>query len=118
MIKDFEYLAPKIIEEALSLLSQHKDECKIIAGGQSMLILMRQGLVAPKYLIDIKGIAALDYIKFNKNEGLGIGSLTTHRTIETSPVIRNGFSVDAFQTTWRKIPTNARVHLLNFMCGI
>ena len=93
MIKDFEYFAPKTVEEALTLLSQYKEESKIIAGGQSMLILMRQGLVAPEHLIDIKGISALDYINFDKNEGLRIGSLTTHRTIETSPIIQNGFSV-------------------------
>jgi len=93
VIKDFEYFAPKTVEEALSLLTQYKEESKIIAGGQSMLILMKQGLIAPEYLIDIKGISSLDYINFDKNEGLRIGSLTTHRTIETSPVIRNGFSV-------------------------
>jgi len=93
MIKDFEYFAPKTVEEALTLLSQYKEESKIIAGGQSLLILMRQGLVAPQYLIDIKGISALDYINYDKNGGLRIGSLTTHRTIETSPIIRNGFSV-------------------------
>jgi len=93
MIKDFEYFAPKTVEEALTLLSQYKEESKVIAGGQSMLILMRQGLVAPQYLIDIKGISALDYINFDKNGGLRIGSLTTHRTIETSPIIQNGFSV-------------------------
>lgn len=93
MIKDFEYFAPKTVEEALDLLSRYKDDCKIIAGGQSMLILMKQGLVAPKYLVDVKGVSALDYINFDKDGGLRIGSLTTHRAIETSAAIRNGFSV-------------------------
>jgi len=93
MIKDFKYFAPKTVEEALTLLTKYKENCKIIAGGQSMLILMKQGLIAPKYLIDIKGITTLDYVNYDKNEGLRIGSLTTHRTIETSPTIRNGFSV-------------------------
>lgn len=93
MIKDFEYFAPKTIEEALALLSQYKEESKVIAGGQSLLILMRQRLVAPKYLIDIKSISSLDYISFNKNEGLRIGALTPHRAIEKSPVIRERFSV-------------------------
>lgn len=93
MIKNFEYFAPKTVKEALALLTKYKENCKIIAGGQSMLILMKQGLVAPKYLIDIKGITALHYVNYDKNKGLRIGSLTTHRTIETSPAIRNGFSV-------------------------
>ncbi len=93
MIKNFEYFAPKTIEEAISLLARYKDESKIIAGGQSMLILMRQGLIAPEYVIDIKSISAMDYINFDENEGLRIGALTPHRAIETSPLIRDGFSV-------------------------
>lgn len=93
MIKDFEYLAPKTVDEALALLSQYKEESKVIAGGQSLLILMRQGLVTPTYLIDIKGVSSLDYIHLDAKEGLKIGVLTSHWTIETSQVIRNGFSV-------------------------
>jgi carbon-monoxide dehydrogenase medium subunit len=93
MIKDFEYFAPKTLKEALTLLDKYQDEAKVIAGGQSLLILMRQGLVAPKYLIDIKGISELNYIKSDAKEGLKIGALTTHRTVEKSPMMRNGFSV-------------------------
>ncbi len=92
MIKNFEYFAPKTADESLTLLAHYKEESKVIAGGQSLLILMRQGLVAPKYLIDIKSISSLDYIHETES-GLEIGSLTTHKTIETSPVIRNGFGV-------------------------
>ncbi|MFC2013339.1 FAD binding domain-containing protein [Chloroflexota bacterium] len=93
MIKDFEYLRPKTLEEALKLLSQYKDECKVIAGGQSLIILMKQKLVTPQYLIDIKGISALDYIKFDPNNGLRVGALTTHRAIEKSPLFQNGLSI-------------------------
>lgn len=93
MISNFEYFAPKTVEEALALLSQYKDECKIIAGGQSLLVLMKQGLVTPKYLIDIKGISALDYINSDGGKALNIGALTTHRTIELSPVMREKFGV-------------------------
>ena len=94
IINDFEYFAPKTVEEALDLLSQYgEEECKVVAGGQSLIILMKQRLLTPKYLIDIKGISALDYIKFDKKQGLRIGALTTHRAIEKSPIIRRGFSV-------------------------
>jgi len=93
MITDFEYFAPKTLEEALTLLDKYGDECKVIAGGQSLLILMRQGLVAPQYLIDIKGISELSYIKSEGKQGLRIGALTTHRTIEKSPVFRDKLGV-------------------------
>jgi aerobic carbon-monoxide dehydrogenase medium subunit len=94
VIFDFEYLAPKTIEEALELLSQYDEgERKVIAGGQSLIILMKQRLIRPKYLIDIKGLLDLDYIKLDDKQGLTIGALTTHRSIENSPVVQDRFSV-------------------------
>jgi carbon-monoxide dehydrogenase medium subunit len=75
------------------LLDQYQDEYKVIAGGQSLLILMRQGLVAPEHLIDIKGISELDYIRSDPEKGLKIGALTTHRSIEKSPAMKGGFGV-------------------------
>jgi carbon-monoxide dehydrogenase medium subunit len=92
MIADFEYFAPKTVNEALSLLSQYKD-AKIIAGGQSLLVVLKQRLFSPECLIDIKGIQALDYINYEEGKGLRIGALTPHRTIEKSPVIRKNFPV-------------------------
>lgn len=93
MIRDFEYLSPKTLEEALTSLDEHQDECKVIAGGQSLLILMRQGLLSPEYLIDIKGVSELNYIESDAKQGLRIGALTTHRAIEKSPAMKNGFGV-------------------------
>ena len=92
-MKDFEYMAPKTVREALSLLSQYQKETKIMAGGQSMLVIMRQGLLAPEYVIDIKALSELDYIEYDERKGLRIGALTTHRDIEKSPVIMKKFKV-------------------------
>jgi carbon-monoxide dehydrogenase medium subunit len=94
IIFDFEYLAPETVKEALELLSRYgEDECKVIAGGQSLLILMKQRLISPKYLIDIKGLSDLDYIKLDDKQGLQIGALTTHRSVEKSPVVQSECSV-------------------------
>jgi len=93
MIKDFKYLRPGSVKEALGLLAEHKDDCKIICGGQSLLILLRQGLVTPEYLIDIKRLEELNYIKFDAGEGLKIGATTTHRTIEKSSLIKEKYKV-------------------------
>jgi len=92
MIHDFTYLKPGTLQEALSMLSKHKDECKIICGGQSLLIVMRQGLLVTDYLIDIKGLKELSYIAYDE-EGLKIGATTTHRTIETSEMIKQKYPV-------------------------
>ena len=94
IIFDFEYFNPKTLKEALKLLSQYgDDECKVIAGGQSLTILMKQRLLTPNYLIDIKGVTGMDYITFDEKEGLKIGALTTHRAIEKDPVILSKYSV-------------------------
>jgi carbon-monoxide dehydrogenase medium subunit len=93
MIAAFEYFAPKTVKEALSLLSKYKDEAKMIAGGQSMLVVMRQRLLTPEYVIDIKGLTDLEYIKYDEKQGLRIGALTIHRDIEKSSVIQKNFAV-------------------------
>ncbi len=92
MIKDFEYHSPQKLENALALLDKYEDS-KIIGGGQSLLIIMKQGLVAPENLIDVKGLTELDYIKVEKNGTVRIGALTTHRSIEFSEVLKGALSV-------------------------
>jgi aerobic carbon-monoxide dehydrogenase medium subunit len=82
----FEYLAPTTLQEALTLLSTHKDEAKVLAGGHSLLPLMKLRLAAPAYLIDLGRIPNLAYIR----EGGGriqIGPLTTHFMVESSDLL-------------------------------
>ena len=93
MIHDFTYLKPGTVKEALTMLADHADECKVICGGQSLLIVMRQGLVAVDYLIDLKGLNELSYIKYDAKEGLKLGATTTHRDIEKSAVIKKNYPV-------------------------
>ena len=93
MIRDFNYLRTTTVKEVLDFLEKHKDDSKIICGGQSLLILMRQGLVSPEYLIDIKKVKELSYIDFDLKEGLKIGAATTHREIENSQLIKKFYPV-------------------------
>jgi carbon-monoxide dehydrogenase medium subunit len=92
MIQDFTYLKPGNVKEALAMLADH-DDCKIVCGGQSLLIPMRQGLLAVEYLIDIKGLNELSYIKYDAKEGLKLGATTTHRMIEKSDLIKKHYPV-------------------------
>jgi aerobic carbon-monoxide dehydrogenase medium subunit len=59
----FEYFAPTTLGEALSLLRTHKDEAKILAGGHSLIPLMKFRLASPQYVIDLGRIADLVYIR-------------------------------------------------------
>ncbi len=92
MINDFQYLKPGSLKEALSMYAQH-DDCKVICGGQSLLIVLRQGMIAPEYLIDIKHVKELSYIKFDDKDGLRMGATTTHREIEKSDIIAKKYPV-------------------------
>ena len=83
----FEYHVPKSLDEALRLLDQHGDEAKVLAGGHSLLPLMKLRLAAPRFVIDIGRIRPLDYIREEGGRVL-IGALATHAAIETSSVLR------------------------------
>jgi len=95
----FEYLAPKTIDEALALLSQHKGRAKVIAGGTDVVPqLKRREIKAPQYIIDLKEIPGLDYIKYDEVNGLTLGALATIHAVETSSIIREKFNI-LFQAT-------------------
>jgi carbon-monoxide dehydrogenase medium subunit len=90
----FEYLTPKTIDEALSLLAQYKTRAKVIAGGTDVVPqLKRREIKAPQYIIDLKGIPGLDYIKYDEVGGLTIGALITIHAVEISSIIREKFSI-------------------------
>ncbi|MDY6864001.1 MAG: FAD binding domain-containing protein, partial [Thermodesulfobacteriota bacterium] len=94
-IPKFEYLAPKKLEDAVSFLKKYKGDIKVVAGGTDLIVNMKQRTITPKYLINLKEIADLDFINYKKNDGLKIGALTALRTIEKSGVIREKFPVIA-----------------------
>jgi aerobic carbon-monoxide dehydrogenase medium subunit len=83
----FEYMAPTTLQEALTLLSTHKDEAKVLAGGHSLLPMMKLRLAAPAYLIDLGRIPNLAYIRESGGR-IEIGPLTTHFMVESSALLR------------------------------
>jgi carbon-monoxide dehydrogenase medium subunit len=95
----YEFLEPKSLKEACSLLSEHKEEAKLIAGGQSMVPLLKGRYILPDYVISIKNLHELEYIRENGN-CIRIGALTIHRDIETSPLIKDKLPVLAEAERW------------------
>jgi carbon-monoxide dehydrogenase medium subunit len=83
----FDYQVPKTLEEALRLYERHGDEAKILAGGHSLLPLMKLRLAQPRYIIDIGRLRGMDYIR-EENSKIAIGALTTHVEIESSDLLR------------------------------
>lgn len=88
----FDYVAASSLPEAISLLVQHGDEAKILAGGHSLIPLLRFRLGAPSVLIDINRVTELEYIQ--ETDGvLHIGALTREVELDTSPLIRNRYPI-------------------------
>ena len=82
----FEYVAPESIQETLSLLEQHGDLGKILAGGQSLGPLLNMRLASPGVIIDINRLDELFYLR-QQGDHLEIGALTRQRTLEHSEII-------------------------------
>src|SRR5207247_7867 len=82
----FEYLAPRTVPEAVSLLARHGEEAKLLAGGQSLVPLMNMRLARPRRVIDLNRTQGLAYIR-EVNGALRIGGMTRQATLERSPVI-------------------------------
>jgi carbon-monoxide dehydrogenase medium subunit len=86
----FEYLAPQTLTEAIKLMQEHGDEAKILAGGQSLIPLMKYRLASPGYLVDINRVSELSFIK-ESNGHLRIGALTREADLEKSELVAGGY---------------------------
>lgn len=82
----FDYTAPASVADAVAALTQHGDDAKIIAGGQSLLPVLRLRLNAPEMVIDLGGIEGLSGISEAGDE-LVIGAMTTHHEVATNPLV-------------------------------
>lgn len=89
----FDYVRPATIDDAVAALTAHAGEAKVIAGGQSLVPVLNYGLLAPAVLVDINGIAGLDYIEETAEGGLRIGALVRHYRLMTAPAVRERFPV-------------------------
>jgi len=91
MIPDrFEYFAPQTVPEALDLLKRYGGEAKVLAGGHSLIPLMKLRLAAPQVLIDLNRLADMAYIK-EADGVLRIGALARHSDLEHSELIRKRY---------------------------
>jgi len=82
----FEYVAPTSVEEALAALAEHGDEAKILAGGQSLLPVLRMRLNAPEWVIDLGRIESLRGVREDGGD-LVIGAMTPHSVVGADPLV-------------------------------
>jgi len=92
-MKKFDYVKPKTLVEASAFMVEHDGKARLYAGGTDVLILMRDGSIAPQYVVDIKEIPSLRDFSFDETAGLTIGAAATLNAIASSPIIREKFGL-------------------------
>lgn len=93
-IRSFELLQPRSLAEACELLRNHGDDARVLGGGTTLVILMKQRALHYPYLVDLQTIPGLNQIT-READGVRIGAMATHRMVESSPAIREVFPMVA-----------------------
>jgi carbon-monoxide dehydrogenase medium subunit len=99
----FDYSAPETLDEALAALTEVGDEGRVLAGGQSLIPMMKLRLAAPGHLVDINGVSELSYIS-ESNGDLAIGALARHADIAESDLVSRGNGTMASAAPWISDP--------------
>ena len=97
----FDYQEPTTLNKAFSLMEKHGDDARVIAGGTSLIIMMRQRLLTPKVVISLARIPKFDRITYSVKDGLRIGAGARHRDIELSPAVQKHYPL--LHETFRKV---------------
>ena len=106
MQQSLEFLRPKSVAETLSMMGDYGDEAKIIAAGSAVVLMLSQGLIAPRYLISLEHLPELRSLEHDPGIGLTVGAMTTHAQMERSGLVQKTFP--ALANTFHKV-ANIRV---------
>ena len=90
-MKDFEYLEPVSLQQALEWLNTYRVRARVLAGGTDLYIRLRKRVFVPDYVIDLKRVRGLDYLASDGQGGLRIGPTTLQGDVCSSPLVQQGF---------------------------
>ena len=99
----FDYSAPGTLDEALATLAELGDEGRVLAGGQSLIPMMKLRLAAPGHLVDINGVSELSYIR-ESNGHLAVGALARHADVAASDLVSSTNNTMASAAPWISDP--------------
>ena len=89
----FQYVKPATLNEAADILYQNGDEASILNGGTDLLVRMRDKMIKPKVVVDVKAIPELKELKYTEEEGLFIGAAVTMNEIVCSDIILEKYKI-------------------------
>jgi len=90
-VGEFDYVCPESVVAVASFLKEHQEAARLIAGGTDLITLMKDRVLIPKFVVDIRNLPGLDAIRWTKKEGLTVGTLATITNIINSDVIRDKY---------------------------
>ena len=97
----FDYQEPTSLKKVFALMEKHGDDGRVMAGGTSMIIMMRQRLLMPKVVISLARLPKFDKISYSAKDGLRIGAGARHRDIELAKAVRQHYPL--LHETFRKV---------------
>jgi aerobic carbon-monoxide dehydrogenase medium subunit len=88
--RSFEYVSPRSVNDAVALMGKYREKAKVLAGGQSLIPIMKLRLASPKVVVDLNRVRGLSGIR-EERKAVVIGSMTRHREMERSRTIREHY---------------------------
>jgi aerobic carbon-monoxide dehydrogenase medium subunit len=117
-VKDFEYLEPKSLQQALEWLNTHRGRARVLAGGTDLYLRLRKGVFLPDYVIDLKRVPGLDYITPNGGGGVQIGPTTLHDEVARASLIQQLYPALAEAAFWvGSVQTRNRGTVVGNLCN-
>jgi carbon-monoxide dehydrogenase medium subunit len=92
-LPDFTYHKASSVDEVIALLKEHGDEAKVMAGGVGLIAFMKERLMSPAHIIDVKGVAELKQLRYAPSRGLSVGASVTYEELVSSDVLKEKYSV-------------------------
>jgi carbon-monoxide dehydrogenase medium subunit len=111
---DVEVLEPTTVEEAAALRAEHGDDAKLLAGGTALVLMLRNRLIAPRYLISLNTVEGWRDVAYEPGQGLRMGALATIAQAERAPAVRERYP--ALADTYHQV-ANIRVRWAATMGG-
>jgi carbon-monoxide dehydrogenase medium subunit len=117
-VKEFEYLEPTSMQQALEWLNTHRGRARVLAGGTDLYLRLRKGVFLPEYVIDLKRVPQLDYITPNHRAGVQIGPTTLQDDVACSSLMQQLYPALAEAAGWvGAIQTRNRATVVGNLCN-
>jgi aerobic carbon-monoxide dehydrogenase medium subunit len=117
-VKEFEYLEPQAMQQALEWLNTHRGRARVLAGGTDLYLRLRKGVFLPDYVIDLKRVPRLDYISANRGGGVQIGPTTLQDDVARSSLIQELYPALAEAASWvGAVQTRNRATVVGNLCN-